>query len=40
LFNFPSGHTTGATWTLPFGVDVEVAGGSMPRLTILEAAVD
>ncbi len=20
LFNFPSGHTTGATWTLPFGV--------------------
>lgn len=40
LFNFPSGHTTGATWTLPFGVQVEVAGGVAPRLTILEAAVD
>src|SRR5205814_773224 len=24
LFNFPSGHTNGATWTLPFGVEAEV----------------
>lgn len=39
LFNFPSGHTTGATWTLPFGVRVEVAGGTSPALRVLEAAV-
>jgi muramoyltetrapeptide carboxypeptidase len=39
LFNFPSGHTVGATWTLPFGVRVEVTTGSSPALRILEAAV-
>jgi muramoyltetrapeptide carboxypeptidase len=39
LFNFPSGHTTGATWTLPFGVRVEVTTGPSPALRILEAAV-
>ena len=39
LFNFPSGHTSGATWTLPFGVRVEVTGGASPALRILEAAV-
>ena len=39
LFNFPSGHTSGATWTLPFGVKAEVVGGPSPALRILEAAV-
>lgn len=39
LFNFPSGHTRGATWTLPFGVRAEVVGGPSPAVRILEAAV-
>ena len=40
LFNFPSGHTSGPTWTLPFGVRAEVVGGPSPAVTILEAAVE
>jgi muramoyltetrapeptide carboxypeptidase len=40
LFNFPSGHTIGPTWTLPFGVKAEVVGGPAPALRVLEAAVD
>ncbi|HWI16715.1 MAG TPA: LD-carboxypeptidase [Vicinamibacterales bacterium] len=40
LFNFPSGHTTGATWTLPLGVEAEVISGPSPSLSILDAAVD
>lgn len=40
LFNFPSGHTTGATWTLPFGVEVEVTSAPSPAVRILEAAVE
>lgn len=40
LFNFPSGHTTGATWTLPFGVTAEVVSEPLPAIRILEAAVD
>ena len=39
LFNFPSGHTAGPTWTLPFGVQAAVAGGPTPLVRILEAAV-
>ncbi len=39
LFGFPSGHTAGATWTLPFGVRAEVAGESTPAVIIEEAAV-
>jgi muramoyltetrapeptide carboxypeptidase len=39
LFNFPSGHTTGPTWTLPFGVRVEVVSGPTPVVRVLEAAV-
>lgn len=39
LFNFPSGHTSGPTWTLPFGVQAEVVAGPSPVLRILEAAV-
>jgi muramoyltetrapeptide carboxypeptidase len=38
LFGFPSGHTTGATWTLPFGVQARVVT-SPPMLVIEEAAV-
>jgi muramoyltetrapeptide carboxypeptidase len=40
LFNFPSGHTSGPTWTLPFGVRAEVTGGPSPMVRILEAAVE
>jgi len=40
LFNFPSGHTAGSTWTLPFGVKAEIVGGPAPAVRILEAAVD
>ena len=39
LFNFPSGHTTGPTWTLPFGVRAEVTAAPSPVVRILEAAV-
>ena len=38
LFNFPSGHTAGATWTLPFGVQVEIVSDP-PSVRILESAV-
>jgi len=40
LFNFPSGHTSGATWTLPFGVEVEVVSSPVPTVRILEPAVE
>lgn len=40
LFNFPSGHTAGATWTLPFGVRAEVISEPAPAIRILEAAVE
>jgi len=40
LFNFPSGHTSGPTWTLPFGVRAAVTAGPSPVLRILEAAVE
>ena len=40
LFNFPSGHTSGPTWTLPFGVKAELTAGPSPALRILEAAVE
>ena len=39
LFGFPSGHTTGATWTLPLGVRAEIIGDAPPAVVILEAAV-
>jgi muramoyltetrapeptide carboxypeptidase len=38
LFGFPSGHTAGATWTLPFGVRARVTT-SPPALIIEESAV-
>ena len=39
LYGLPSGHTTGATLTLPFGVRTRVVGGGRPMLVIDEAAV-
>ena len=39
LFGLPSGHTSGATLTLPFGVRATVIAGGQPRLVIEEAAV-
>jgi muramoyltetrapeptide carboxypeptidase len=39
LFNFPSGHTTGPTWTLPFGVKAEVTADPSPAVRVLEPAV-
>ena len=40
LFNFPSGHSSGPTWTLPLGVKAEIVGGASPVVRILEAAVE
>ena len=38
LFGFPSGHTTGATWTLPFGVEARITT-TPAALVIDESAV-
>lgn len=40
LFGFPSGHTSGAAWTLPFGVRARVVADGRPALVIEEAAVE
>jgi muramoyltetrapeptide carboxypeptidase len=40
LIGFPSGHTTGPSMTLPFGVPARVVGGTAPRLVIEESAVE
>jgi muramoyltetrapeptide carboxypeptidase len=40
LFGLPSGHTAGATLTLPFGVRARVVGNSRPVLVIEESAVE
>lgn len=34
LFGFPSGHTTGATWTLPFGVEARIT--TAPAALVIE----
>ena len=39
LFGLPSGHTSGATLTLPFGVRARAIAGPHPALVIEEAAV-
>jgi muramoyltetrapeptide carboxypeptidase len=39
LFGLPSGHTTGACLTLPFGVRARVVANARPALIIEEAAV-
>ena len=38
LFGFPSGHTTSALVSLPFGVHARVVAGDRPRLVLEEAA--
>ena len=40
IVGFPSGHTTGPTWTLPLGVRVTVSTRPQPTLLIEEAAVE
>ncbi|MDE3156684.1 MAG: LD-carboxypeptidase [Acidobacteriota bacterium] len=40
LFGFPSGHTTGPTMTLPFGVEARIVAQARPALIIEEAAVE
>lgn len=40
IFGFPSGHTDGPTWTLPFGVNARVVANTTASLEILEAAVE
>jgi muramoyltetrapeptide carboxypeptidase len=39
LFGFPSGHTSGPCWTLPFGVDVRVESAPRPFVVIEDSAV-
>jgi muramoyltetrapeptide carboxypeptidase len=39
LFGFPSGHTSGPCWTLPFGVDVRVETTPRPCVVIEDSAV-
>ena len=40
IIGFPSGHTTGPTWTLPLGVTVRVSTRPKPALLIEEAPVE
>jgi len=40
LFGFPSGHTAGASMTLPLGVRARVVTGAQPALVIEESAVE
>ena len=39
LFGFPSGHTSGPCWTLPFGVDVRVETKPRPLIVVEDSAV-
>ena len=39
VYGFPSGHTSSATLTLPFGVDARLTTAPMPALSIEESAV-
>jgi muramoyltetrapeptide carboxypeptidase LdcA involved in peptidoglycan recycling len=40
IAGFPSGHTTGPTWTLPLGVNVRLSTRPKPVLLIEDAAVE
>ena len=40
IIGFPSGHTSGAALTLPFGVSCRVIADGRPRIVIEEAAVE
>jgi muramoyltetrapeptide carboxypeptidase len=39
LLGFPSGHTAGPCWTLPFGTAVRVVAGPSPAVILEEPAV-
>jgi muramoyltetrapeptide carboxypeptidase len=39
VIGFPSGHTTGPAWTLPFGVRARLIANERPRVVIEESAV-
>lgn len=39
VVGFPSGHTSGPAWTLPFGVRARLSAGETPAVIIEEAAV-
>jgi muramoyltetrapeptide carboxypeptidase LdcA involved in peptidoglycan recycling len=39
LYGFPSGHTRGPLWTLPFGVRVRVVASQEPAVIVEEAPV-
>jgi len=39
LFGFPSGHTSGPCWSLPFGVDVRVESRPRPFIVVEDSAV-
>jgi muramoyltetrapeptide carboxypeptidase LdcA involved in peptidoglycan recycling len=40
LYGLPSGHTSGPTLTLPFGVRARVLTGARPALIVEESAVE
>jgi len=40
LIGFPSGHTSGPCWSLPFGVQVTVQASSRPALVVEESPVE
>jgi hypothetical protein len=40
ITGFPSGHTTGACWTLPLGVRVRVVTAPRPSVVVEEAPVE
>jgi muramoyltetrapeptide carboxypeptidase len=40
IAGFPSGHTTGPTWTLPLGVNVRLSTRPQPALLIEDAPVE
>jgi muramoyltetrapeptide carboxypeptidase len=40
IFGFPSGHTSGPAWTLPFGVRARVSTSPGPEIVIEDAPVE
>lgn len=40
IYGFPSGHTSGPTWTLPFGVRIRVLASARPALIVEESPVE
>jgi muramoyltetrapeptide carboxypeptidase len=40
ILGFPSGHTTGPTWTLPLGVTVRVSTRPRPTLVVEDPPVE